>query len=95
MNNQVIDFIKKRFTQDCNWISGNCYYFAIILKTRFPQAIIWYDVIYGHFFVNIDGHDYDWTGEIQRRSDGYCVKWEDMDKYDENVKNRIVRDCVL
>ena len=34
---QILAFIKRRFSQDCNWIDGNCYYFATILKTRFPE----------------------------------------------------------
>lgn len=95
MNNQVVDFIHRRFQKDCNWTSGNCYYFATILKSRFPSAVIFYDVIYGHFFVNIDGQDYDWTGTIERKEDWFCVEWDKMEEYDINVKNRIVRDCIL
>ena len=93
--NEVLEFIQRRFPDDCHWLDGNCYYFAAILKLRFPGAVIWYDVIYGHFFVNIDGEDYDWTGIIQRKSDGWCVEWEKMKEYDSNVQERIVRDCIM
>lgn len=92
--NTVLNFIKNRFPTDCNWTTGNCYYFAIILKARFPKAVIWYNVISGHFFVNIDGHDYDWTGEIHRSSTDTYVLWEDMNNYDSNVRKRIIRDCI-
>ena len=95
MHIEVLNFIHRRFSQNCHWTDGNCYYFAEILKLRFPVAIIWYDVVYGHFFVSIDGHDYDWTGEIKRPEDGYCVKWEDMKIYDEQVYKRIIRDCIM
>ena len=94
MNNEVLEFIKRRFKNDCNWISGNCYYFAIILKERFPNAIIIYDVIDGHFITNIDNHYYDWTGEIKLNSNNTYIEWDKMDKYDLNVKQRIIRDCI-
>lgn len=92
---KVLEFIQRRFKNDCHWIDGNCFYFSIILKARFPQAVILYDVIYGHFFVNINGDDYDWTGRIQRKKDGCCVEWDDFENYDETERNRIIRDCVL
>ena len=47
--NDIIQFINKRFKNDCDWINGNCYYFAVILKDRFPEGSIFYDVTCGHF----------------------------------------------
>jgi hypothetical protein len=91
----VEEFIHRRFHIDCNWVSGNCYYFAEILKLRFPDAVIWYDVIYNHFFVNIDGHDYDWTGEITRKENGCYVEWDEMIYYDSCLFDRLVRDCII
>lgn len=88
----VEEFIKKRFNTDCNWLDGNCYYFSIILKARFPQAIILYDVINGHFVVDIDNEYYDWTGKIDKT--GIFIKWENFDKYDPIRKKRIIRDCI-
>lgn len=38
--NKIEEFINRRFPNDCNWLSGNCYYFAIILKDRFPEGNI-------------------------------------------------------
>ena len=94
MKHQMVEeFIRKRFINNCNWLDGNCYYFAIILKARFPQAIILYDVINGHFVVSIDNKLYDWSGKIENNSE-YIV-WEQADKYDPLVKERIIRDCIL
>ena len=36
---KVIDFIKKRFKIDCDWTTGNCFYFAKILESRFPGGL--------------------------------------------------------
>ena len=91
----VEEFITRRFKNDCHWLDGNCYYFAMILKIRFPQAVLWYDVVLGHFFVNIDGQDYDWTGKIDNRDDSRCVMWDNMESYDFNVKQYIIRDCIM
>lgn len=93
MTHQMVEeFIKKRFNIDCNWLDGNCYYFSIILKARFPQAIILYDIINGHFVVDIDNEYYDWTGKIDKT--GIFIKWENFDNYDPIRKKRIIRDCI-
>lgn len=90
---EVIEFIKRRFINDCNWISGNCYYFSIILKDRFPNGKIFYDVIYGHFIFKYKEKYYDWTGYIEPK--GYLVEWDNFDKYDYLQKERIIRDCLM
>lgn len=93
MKKEVLDFIHRRFSIDNNWISGNCYYFAIILKERFPQAIIWYNLIDNHFFVNIDNKFYDWTGEIKINKED-CIEWDKLKDYDELLYKHIIRDCI-
>ena len=90
---EVIEFIDRRFKTDCNWISGNCYYFAEILKLRFPEGVIFYDVIYGHFVFLYKGKYYDWTGSI--KPDGILVNWEKFEEYDHLQKERIVTDCIM
>jgi hypothetical protein len=40
---EVIEFINRRWKKDANWLDGNCYYFALILKHRFPEGRIWYE----------------------------------------------------
>lgn len=92
--NSVEEFIHRRFPVDNNWTNGNCYYFAVILKARFPKAIIYYDVLDGHFIVKIGFHFYDWTGKIIEKHKKFYVKWEDMPKYDTGVYARICSGCI-
>lgn len=68
MDDDVLSFIKQRFpnarNSDANWLTGNCYYFAVILKDRFAikSPTIYYDVIHGHFLTQIDDKLYDANG---------------------------------
>lgn len=93
MKNEVIDFIQRRFVDDCKWTDGNCYYFAIILKDRFPEGEMYYDVIYGHFVFKYQNEYYDWNGAV--RSIGYLVEWDKFEEYDFLQKERIIKDCIL
>lgn len=90
---EILDFIKRRFPNDCNWLNGNCYYFAQVLKTRFPQGVIFYDVINGHFIFQHHSKYYDWSGEIQ--SNEFLIEWDKFDEYDSLQKQRVIRDCVM
>ena len=91
--NEVIEFITRRFSIDCNWTSGNCYYFAVILKDRFPEGKLVYEVIDGHFLFDYKGKLYDFNGEQQR--EGKClVDWDTFDDYDSKQKCCIIRDCI-
>lgn len=90
--NEILDFIRRRFPTDCHWLDGNCYYFAVILKARFPDGKIFYDAINGHFVFLIIGKYYDWTGEIE--PDGELIEWQRLGNYDRLWKERIIRDCV-
>lgn len=91
--NEVCDFIKRRFSENSNWLNGNCYYFAIILKDRFPQGRLWYDFIDGHFIIKIDGNYYDWTGQIFP-DESHLYYWTDMPLIDTLLYQRIIRDCI-
>ena len=90
---EVLEFINRRFSIDCNWNTGNCYYFTIILKSRFPRGSIYYDVIDGHFLFKLDDNYYDWSGNVE--PDGYLVEWEYFDEYDKLQKKVIIRDCIM
>lgn len=94
MVNEILEFIQRRFKKDCNWIDGNCYYFAIILKDRFPDGKIFYDVINGHFVFEYQDKLYDWNG-VHNSEKEFLVDWENFDEYDSLLKKRIIRDCVL
>ena len=94
MKDRVIEFIKRRFKSDCNWISGNCCYFAMILKTRFPDGVIFYDVINGHFVFNYADCYYDYTGIITP-DENNIIEWDIFGQYDSLQRERIIRDCIL
>ena len=94
MSEEVLDFINRRFRTDCDWLTGNCYYFAVILLARFPQGSIYYDVIDGHFVFGYQGVYYDWTGITDYAKDN-LVEWNKFDEYDILRKERIIRDCIL
>lgn len=90
----VLDFIERRF-KECNWLNGNCYWFAYILTKRFPFLEIYYNQVEGHFYavdiVNLWA--YDFTGVHEYDVDNMrcfeCLKGEDPELY-----GRLIRDCV-
>lgn len=90
--NEIIEFINRRFPEDSNWLTGNCYYFSLILKDRFPEGSVFYDVINGHFIFKYKDNYYDWAGIV--KSNGYLIEWDKFDEYDSNQKQVIIRDCI-
>lgn len=98
VKNAVLDFIKRRFPVDNNWLTGNCYFFAVILKSRFEEGIILYDVIDGHFVTMIGGVMYDWSGIVLPEEDEtkhFYVEWDKFEDYDELQKQSIIKGCIL
>ena len=89
---EIIEFTKRRFPIDCNWLNGNCYFYALACKSAFRSGKILYDVIQGHFIFLYDGKYYDWSGEI--KPNGYLVEWDKFDDYDSLQKQIIIRDCI-
>ena len=96
MENQILDFIKRRFPNDCNWMDGNCFFFAQILRARFHGDVV-YDPIDGHFLLWApDGNFYDWTGK-REYDEAYVRKisiWSDYVTKDPLHYSHIWRDCV-
>lgn len=90
----VEEFIKRRFKCDCNWLCGNCYYFAIILKNRFPDGCLVYDYINGHFMFKLNGMFFDYTGKITPEM-SYIEEWESFKLNNPNRADRIIRDCIM
>lgn len=90
---EVLEFVQRRFSIDCNWTCQNCYYFSLILKDRFKSGKVMYDVVNGHFVFLYDGKYYDWTGRIE--PNGYLVEWDKFGEYDEAQKKIIIRDCIM
>jgi hypothetical protein len=91
--NEILDFIHRRFNKDCNWMNGNCYYFSIILKERFPNGKIIYDPIVGHFMYLINHKCFDALGSHKIPNDYY--DWEELKNTDYLLYNRIKRDCIM
>lgn len=91
MEQKVNDFIRRRFSTNYNWVTRNCYFFALILQSAFGGEI-YYDVINGHFITKIGADFYDWTGRVKNYE--ILVKWKDFDNYDKLQKERIIRDCI-
>lgn len=92
--NEVLEFIQRRFKNNCNWVDGNCYYFAIILKDRFPEGKIFYDICAGHFTFHYENQFYDWTGIYECKED-YIIPWDVFHIYDATQKQKIIRDCIM
>lgn len=92
---EVSEFIKRRFKTDCKWTDGNCYYFAIILKARFPSAEIYYEVILGHFLAKINGRFYDYNGVYDPEEKSVLIPFDNLEKYDRFVYKSVIEGCVL
>ena len=94
MAQEIIEFIHRRFPTDCNWLDGNCYYFAVILRARFGGHI-YYNLIQGHFLFELQHRFYDWTGEVTNINLDDLVLWPDYKYIDYLHYNRIVKDVIM
>lgn len=96
---KIEEFINRRFQSDCDWLEGNCYYFARILKMRF-KGEIWYDLVEGHFLFRSFDKFYDWGGWREEydfskpETVENLVKWADYKRVDPVHYERIVRDVI-
>lgn len=98
MENNITEFISRRFGNGCNWLCGNCYYFAVILKDRFPELKIVYLPVRGHFMSeDNNGFLYDYEGKHIKDDflDDQIVPLEEIKETDSLLYNRLVRDCML
>lgn len=91
MEERIVNFIKKRFSTDCKWLTGNCLWFAIILKERFEDLSIYYLPIEGHFVVGYLGNFFDWTGKITPKE--IPIPFEEIKRVDPLWYDRLLRDC--
>lgn len=91
---KILQFINTRFPEDCKWNDGNCYYFSVILRNRFPRGKIFYDTRMGHFVFKYNDLYYDWHG-VYLCDDEYLIPWSIFKMYDKSQYNRIIRDCIL
>lgn len=88
-----IDKFKFIYKQELEYVftSGNCYYFAVILKEHF-NGEIYYLPIENHFICKIDKEYYDITGKAKFNEKPY--KWSELETYDNLLYRRIIRDCI-
>lgn len=93
MKKEILNFIEKRFPIDCNWMNGNCLWFAIILQARFPQSDIYYLPVPGHFVTKIEDKYYDWKGEIEIDVQEPLISLIDLKKKEPDWYQRLMRDC--
>jgi hypothetical protein len=89
---EVLKFIS-RFP-DANWLNGNCYYFAVILQSRFPGGSIYYDTTRGHFLFKYHNVFYDWSGAVSEDRIGHIVEWATFDLYDHLQYQNILEHCI-
>ena len=92
MNEQVIEFARRFGNVD--WNNGNCYYFAVMLRTRFNGSVF-YDTIAGHFVCRIYDKFYDSNGEYVPLDASAVIGWKEFRKYDELQYRRIIASCIL
>ena len=95
MREEVLEFIKRRFSKDCDWCNGNCWWFATILCDRFFSAGAerWYCPVEGHFVVRIDGAFYDWNGIFIPCPEEKPIEWFQLREEDPTYAARLLRDC--
>ena len=89
--NEILEFIHRRFSHDCNWLNGNCLWFALILKKRFPNVEIFYLPIQGHFVVKSENKYFDWTGIVTPQEEPWSLS--KIKKEDDLLYNYLLRDC--
>lgn len=96
MRTEVLEFIKRRFSKDCDWTNGNCWWFASILCERFAAvgAERWYCPVEGHFVTMIDGVFYDANGIFIPLKEEKPQRWKDLILDDATYAMRLVRDCM-
>lgn len=89
----ILDFIERRFSDtDAHWQDGNCYYFALILKDRFPSGKIMYDPIDNHFLFKYRGKIYDSKGlDTEERK---LYDWSKYRNFDYLDYDRVVKYCL-
>lgn len=62
-NDEVLEFIYRRFQGDSDWLSMNSFYFAHILCSRFEYLNIYFAPVTEQFIAGYNGKFYDWCGE--------------------------------
>lgn len=94
-NNEILDFINRRFSQETSiWTNQNCYWFAKILEDAFGCEI-YYMPIKGHFIAKDPKCDlyYDQTGLVIPNEP--IISFNKLKDDDIVWYTRLIRDCVM
>ena len=89
---QVKQFISL-FGANERYLNGLCYWFAYILKGRFPNGEIWYDQIINHFYFVLDNAAFDIRGQVALPKT--AMRWNEYETYDFLDYQRVVKYCIL
>lgn len=90
---QISEFIHRRFPDNCHWLDGNCYWFAVILSERF-NLTIYYLPVTGHFVAGKYHRYFDWTGEVLVDSQTPILSLRTLYLEDTRLYRRLTRDCM-
>lgn len=95
IENEIIDFIGRRFSNEDKWRDGNCYWMAKILQERFGGSIYYMQII-GHYIVRINGDYYDWSGKLssEQIDNDELILWDRLRYEDPLLYQHLIRDCV-
>ena len=95
-NEQILDFIRQFQEPDTIKVfsNGMCYWFAEILKTRFPGGIILYNDTVNHYSYYYDGIQYDIKGVHSILAYSGETAWDNFKELDELHTCRLYRDCI-
>ena len=93
IQNEVQEFITRRFPTEEKWLNGNCYWFAFILRERFPELDLFYDPVEGHFYAGDGDVFYDWLGMYTKPVLPNIIKFSVIHTTDLIWYERILRDC--
>lgn len=91
MREKVLKFINEFKDGQFMFLNGKCYWFAVILKSRFNEGNIVYNPVMNHWAVEIDEELYDVSGIIS--NDGFYL-WPGEFPEDNLHYNRLIRQCI-
>lgn len=96
MRDNVLSFIRHFSKASDVFLNGCCYWFAYILQGRFGGTMM-YEPVENHFVQEIDGRLYDCSGDVtdEYSSRPRLMPWSEVERYDELLYWRIVRDCIV
>ena len=100
MENTVLNFINRfkclhQKQIEESFLYGNCWYFSVILSSRFVSSVIMYEPIENHFLILIDDNLYDIRGNVTELYNiDKLIVWNEYELIDKLHYDRIVRDCI-